>query len=38
MLSKYQQKITDLYNILVGNVTKLAPNFFNKEKCMLHYN
>ena len=28
MLSKYQLKIVDLYNILIGNVKKLVPNFF----------
>ena len=37
MLSKYQLKIADLYNILIGNVTKLATNFFDKEKNVLHY-
>ena len=28
MLSDYQLKIADLYNISVGNVKKLVPNFF----------
>ena len=36
MLSKYQPKIADLYNIPIGNVKKLVPNFFNKEKYVLH--
>ena len=37
MLSEYQLKIADLYNIPIGNVKKLAPNFFYKEKYVLHY-
>ena len=37
MLSKYQLKIADLYNIPIGNVKKLAPNVFNKKTCVLHY-
>ena len=37
MLSKYQLMIADLYNIPVGNVKKLVPNFFDKEKYVLHY-
>ena len=32
MLSEYQLKIDDLYNIPIGNVKKLVPNFFDKEK------
>ena len=28
MLSEYQLKIADLYNIPIGNVKKLVPNFF----------
>ena len=32
ILSDYQLKIADLYNISIGNVKKLVPNFFNKEK------
>ena len=28
MLSEYQQKIADLYNVPIGNVTKLVLNFF----------
>ena len=37
MLSEYQPKFADLYNIPIGNVKKLVPNFFDKEKYMLHY-
>ena len=32
MLSDYQLKIADIYNILINNVKKLVPNFFDKEK------
>ena len=34
MLSEYQLKIDDLYNIPIVNFKKLVPNFFNKEKNM----
>ena len=37
MLSEYQLKIADLYNIPIGNVKKLVPNFCDKEKYVLHY-
>ena len=37
MLSDYQLKIADLYNIPIGNVKKLVPNFFDKEKYVIHY-
>ena len=37
MLSEYQLKIDDLYNISTGNVKKLVPNFFDKGKYMIHY-
>ena len=37
MLSCYQLKIADLYNIPTGNVKKLVPNFFVKEKYVIHY-
>ena len=37
MLSEYQLKIADLYNIPIANVKKLMPNFFDKEKYLLHY-
>ena len=30
MLSEYQLKIADLYNIPIGSVKKLVPNFFHK--------
>ena len=36
-LSEYQLKIADLYNIPIGNVKKLVPNFCDKEKYVLHY-
>ena len=29
--------ITDLYNIPIGTVEKLVPNFFDKGKYVLHY-
>ena len=37
MLSYYQLKIADLYNIPIGNVEILEPNFFDKEKYVLHH-
>ena len=37
MLYEYQLKIADLYNIPFGNVKKLVPNFFDKEKNVVHY-
>ena len=37
MLSEYQLKISDLSNIPIGNVKNLEPNFFDKEKYVLHY-
>ena len=37
MLSEYQLKIADLHNIPIGNVNKLVPNFYVKEKYALHY-
>ena len=37
MLSDYQLKIADLFNIPVGNVKKLVPNFSDKEKYGIHY-
>ena len=30
-------QIADLYNTPIGNVKKLVPNFFDKEKYVLHY-
>ena len=29
--------IADLYNISISNVKKFVPNFFDKEKYVLHY-
>ena len=37
MLPEFQLKITDLYNIPIGNIKKLLPNFFDKDKCVLQY-
>ena len=37
MLSEYQLKTADLYKIPIGIVKKLVPNFFDKEKYVLHY-
>ena len=37
MLFEYQLKIADLCNIPIGNVKKLVPNFFDKEKYLIHY-
>ena len=37
MLSRYQLKIADLYNIPIDNVKKLVPNFFDKGKYVIHY-
>ena len=37
MLTNYQLKTADHYNILIGNVKKSVPNFFDKEKCVIHY-
>ena len=37
MLLNYQLMIADLYNIPIGKVKKLVPNFFDKEKYVIHY-
>ena len=37
MLFNYKLMVSDFYNILIGNVKKLVPNFFDKEKYVLHY-
>ena len=37
MVSEYQLKIANLYNIPIGNVVKLVPYFFDKEKYVFHY-
>ena len=37
MLFDYQLKIADLYSIPIDNVIKLVPNFFDKEKYVIHY-
>ena len=36
-LSEYQLKTADLYNVPIGNVKKIVPNFFDKEKYVLQY-
>ena len=36
MLSEYQLRIVDLYNIPIGNVKKLMSNMFDEEKCVIH--
>ena len=30
-MSDYQLKIADLYNILIGNIKKLVPNFLREK-------
>ena len=37
ILSDYQLKIVDLYNIPIGDVKKIVPNFFDKENYVIHY-
>ena len=37
VLSDYKLKIGDPYNIPIGNVKKVVPNFFDKEKYVIHY-
>ena len=37
ILSSYQLKIADFYNISIGTAKKLVPNFFDNEKYVLHY-
>ena len=36
MLSEYQLKVADHYKIPISNVKKLVPNFFDKEKYVIH--
>ena len=38
MPSEYQLKIADHYNIAIGNVKILVPNFFDKEIYVIHEN
>ena len=35
MLSEYQLKTADLYNIPIGNVKKIVPNLLDKEKYVI---
>ena len=37
MQSEYQLKITNLCNITIGNIKKLMPKYFDKEKYVFHY-
>ena len=37
MLPNYLLKIADLYNIHIGNVKKIVPNLYDKEKYVIHY-
>ena len=37
MLPDYQLKIADPYNMPIGNVKKLVPKVFDKEKYVIHY-
>ena len=37
MLFDYQLKIPNHYNIPISKVKKLVPNFFDKEKYVIHY-
>ena len=37
MLSEYQLKIADLYDIPIDNIQKLVPKFFDKEKYEIQY-
>ena len=37
ILPDYQLKIANLYNIHIGNVKKLVPNFSDKEKYVIYY-
>ena len=37
MLSDCQLKMADHYNMPISNVKKLVPNFFDKEKYVIHY-
>ena len=36
ILSDYQLKIADLYNIPIGNLKKFVPNFFDREKYLIY--
>ena len=37
MLSNYQPKIAKFYNISISKVKKFVPNFYDKEKYVVHY-
>ena len=35
-MSEYQLKIADQYNIPILNIKKMVPNFFDKDKYVIH--
>ena len=37
ILFMYQLKVADLYNIPIGNIKSLLPNFLDKEKYVHHF-
>ena len=37
MLSDYQLKNADFYNVCIGIIEKIVTNFFDKEKYVIHY-
>ena len=37
LLSKHQLKVAYLHNFPIGNVKNLAPDLFDKEKHVIHY-
>ena len=37
MLSNYEIKTVDFYNNPIGIVKTLVPKFFDKAKCVFHY-
>ena len=37
MLSNYQLTSANFYNISIGKVKKFVPNFYDKEKYVVHY-
>ena len=36
IMSEYQLKIADQYNIPILNIKKMVPNFFDKNKYVIH--
>ena len=37
MLSDYQLKIANFYNVCIGIIEKIVTNFFDQEKYVIHY-